>query len=64
VPQTSVPHPCEFFLPQGWGTTAAGYSISGFGLVLPLALPAHKQEFTPDPCPESRANARSKHTAR
>jgi hypothetical protein len=32
VPQSSVPHPCDFCLSQGWETTIAGYSISVFGL--------------------------------
>ena len=32
VPQRSVPHPCGFFLSQGWEAAIAGYSISGSGL--------------------------------
>ena len=35
VPQNSVPHPCDFFLSQGWEATFAGYSISGSGLSSP-----------------------------
>jgi len=33
APQSSVPHPCDFFLSQGWEATIAGYSISGSGLI-------------------------------
>jgi hypothetical protein len=43
VPQSSVPHPCDFCLSQGWETTIAGYSISVFGLVLFLARPQHQR---------------------
>jgi len=32
VPQRSVPHPCGFFLSQGWEAAIAGYSISVSGL--------------------------------
>jgi len=39
VPQSSVPHPCDFFLSQGWETTIAGYSISVSGLDATIALP-------------------------
>jgi hypothetical protein len=36
--QSSVPHPCDVFLSQGWEATTAGYFFSGIAL---LALSAH-----------------------